>query len=275
MKLAADIRNSFYSPETYQNLRSSGFGRAVRFSFIASLISAIAALIMMVITFYPFMNATFIEQLVAFYPSELVVTINNGVVSTNVEEPYTISFPDRVEANTNDGPGNFVVIDTTEALTLEDVKAYDAWIVLGKSTLYAAGANELRAIDLSGNKEEIIISKSFVEEIARKAKPFVTAGIVLLPLIASLFLLLFGMIGYLILGIFGALAAMLIARVGDMRLHYREGYVVSLYAIIPVAVFDAATDFIESGNSFWLGLAVFLVVLVANLHARRDASTVA
>jgi len=45
--------------------------------------------------------------------------------------------------------------------------------------------------------------------------------------------------------------------------------------MIPVAVFDAATDFIESGNSFWLGLAVFLVVLVANLHARRDASTVA
>lgn len=59
---------------------------------------------------YPY-TQTYREDIISLiknvYPEELIITIDNGIVSTNVEEPYEIS-PSVFDPNDK----NFVVIDT-------------------------------------------------------------------------------------------------------------------------------------------------------------------
>ena len=66
------------------------------------------------------------EKGAGFYPKDLVVTVKDGEVSTNVKEPYAIDLPF--------APEHLLVLDTKA--TAERFNEYKAFVVVGKNTVY-------------------------------------------------------------------------------------------------------------------------------------------
>lgn len=268
-RLWSVLSGSFYGPNAYAAVRSQTFGRGVVYAFIAALIVSLAALVAMAMVMFPLARAGYVDDIANIYPDELEITFKDGKISTNVEEPYSIPFPEEWRTDEND-PENLVVIDTKPDLTMDEIRDYDALAVVGESTVFIAD-DQSRTIDLSENKGEGegTLTKSMVLTFAEKAKPYVRGLMLALPFFIAIVAVGFITIGYLLIALPAALIAMLIGKIRGASLPYGEAYIVSLYAMIPVAVFDVATDIAGVGNGFAVTTVFFALILAINLMPRR------
>src|SRR3989344_582823 len=264
-RLVEDIKNSIYNPSFYADMPSKTGGRPI---VVLAFISALAGAYVAVSTIgglYSFVKSDPVKGMTGVYTEELVITIKDGVVSTNVESPYFIENPE--ETPSADSPSYLAVIDTREDVPFEELAEYDAFAVLGRSTLFLFRPGERgddRSYNLSSIKE-FTLDKKTVDEFAAMVRPWIAAAVYLLPLIMLAFITLWGVLMYLFLAVFGALTVKLIALLKGLPMPYGTAYVTALYALIPVLLFDLLTDIIGFGNSFLLGALVFIVILLVNL----------
>lgn len=109
------------------------------------------------------------EELRTMYPKDLVVTLKEGQVSTNAEEPVIIDGPETwKEILTESGSTKHVLVIDTSA-TAEDFKRYNTYILVTKNSIVAQDNNGTRVVPLDQqdrvDQEEIVIDQKFVMEL--------------------------------------------------------------------------------------------------------------
>ncbi len=271
-----DIRSSFYNPDFYQSLRKRTVGRGVRFLFFV-LVVYIIFLIMPVVFFIPdlvaFSRGDYFEKI---YPDELVITVTNGEVSSNVPEPYIIPNTTPRPEEDEEYYTNLFVIDTSSALSLDAIQAYDAYIVLTKKELVArTKENKLEAHSLEFIKEFTLDENTFLEF---KDIVFQWGYALLLPatILVLFFMSGFSLAYHLFLLLIGAGIPLLLSRLEKSPLTYREAYLVSLYAVVPVILIDIPFRLIGFGSLPSSASILFFILFVfINLHrSSSPAATV-
>lgn len=280
-RMAALIRRSINDPALYMEARSSRVSKPLSalawISVVWALMIAIPAGIALVL----FVNTDFLDKASGVYPSELVITIKNGEASANVEQPYYIDMPGKESATSS--PQYLAVIDTRPEVTVEELTSYDAPVILTQKTLFVADeaksdsiknapnfTGSFRPVDLTEMKD-FTLSKDTVVGFIGMLRPFINGFLYVLPILLFFLVLGFSVLAYLFVALFGALIVMLAAKLKGLSFDYGTSYVVALYALIPVALFDLLTDVLGIGNYFLLSLAVFVGVLIYNL--RPDTTT--
>jgi hypothetical protein len=172
------------------------------------------------------------------------MTIQNGVLSSTVDQPYTI----------NDEPEFTVILDTTG--TVEDLDEGKIGMIIGESSVIVKRrAYETREYDFSA-VEEFTITKSSLKNILRV---LIIVGLLIGLLAYGVFL-----VGYFF---FISLFGMLFQKMFKTHLRYQQLWVVCVFAYTPVIILGILLNLVGVIFMFrnTLLYLVFLGVIIRSL----------
>ncbi|MFZ2593987.1 MAG: DUF1189 family protein [Minisyncoccia bacterium] len=249
-----EIKNSIFGPEYYASLQlkedKTGLGYLLRLTSVVGLIIGLT-LIPTLMQVKTALTST-VSGASSYYPNELVVKIENGLVTTEgVVEPYAIPVPGEVFANNaqkalpETETVNAIVIDTAGPLSVEYFKALNTFALLQKNSLTIVGdKGELKTYQLPKDtnfvftkakvSEFLTVINTYIERIA----PFIYALI-----IPCMILLLF--VGYIIYGIYFALVTWIFARFAlKTPWGFKKSYRMGVHAMTLPILFINLIDFV-------------------------------
>ncbi len=258
---------SIYSPSFYSEVLTSGRGKAFGYFFmliaILSVITAIFPIYTIAASLQPEMKRM-LAKASTLYPKELEVKIKNGIVATNVEEPYFIKTP--TEEKDQNVESNFIVIDTKTPFSVSQFDSYKAFVWVSKDAVYARSQqNELKVYSLS-KVDELTINKSVVDGLIAKVSPWL---VVVVPVLSVLIIigLFIGYVFRLLYLFFLALCIFLLAKVMRRPISYGQSYTVGLYAMTLSFIIGILQFFIKELHIPFLFTIVALVIVAINLRS--------
>lgn len=174
-----------------------------------------------------------------FYPKELVVKVQEGLISTNVNEPYYLDLPNVVD-------NHFITIDTKAKA--EDILKYKTVILVTKDSLVTFDKESsyrvypLNELNKDNTQSSFVIDKNAYDTIIAKLLPYLdflpalAIGLILLSIIVWPFIAaIFALLGKLIQLFFISVIVWLISKILRSKLEFWKIYQMSMHAItIPV-----------------------------------------
>lgn len=226
------IRDSIYSPKFYKGIPKTGFGRALGYYFLLNLlltIITVAFFIGPVTAGVKEVTAKIIPQVIEKYPADLQISIKNGQVSTNVEQPYMIALPD--EADDESSVENLLVIDTTAPFSDAQFDEYSTVAILTKDHIYYRDPEkgEIRGQELR-NIDDFTLDRKTLMDFVKQATPFLNMLTPLIIFFAFLFMYFLSVVRLITL-LFTALIVFLVMKATKPVLTYSAAYKTVLYAI--------------------------------------------
>ena len=256
-RFISDITQAIAGPSFIEGVRARTFGDGAW--FVVKLAGIQTAVLMAVMAYHlaPMGAELSGRALVGeFYPEGLVVTVEDGIVSTNVEEPYLISTGDAGE-----GEGSFAnafVIDTAAANPLA--------LLTDDSILFQKDTGEIRAFSLS-EIGDLTVSRESTAAFLQSAMPIIYIAGAVAAVFAFGFILVFSVLYYLALSLLLAAFVWVVSLIRGMKLSYGASYVVTLYALALPVLVDAALDLFSLTSRFMLVIGIFALVML--VHAAR------
>jgi len=215
------------------------------------------------------------QELAGMYPSELVLTLSGGELSTNVDTPYTIDpsfwssekLREGFESGETEMPTHFVVIDL-EA-TAESYATQDTLFLLTRTAAVMRDNDGIRLMPYSDleTDEPLVLDKATYMELVTAVQPFVQMIpsivdglmlflIVLGPFVGAFFYWLW-LLAYLLVF---TLAVLVISGIMKRRLSYGQLYHLGLYGITLSVLYSLVSSWIPQLNAVpFIFTLVFLV----------------
>lgn len=205
----------------------------------------------------------------SIFPDELKLSINNGIVSTNVSEPYAIPVPEQWSDARYGLPKNLLVIDTTKPIDTSDFSEADTLIILGESSLgfHNEERGEFRIFSLRDTSDDGSFSidqqqyTTIVTKVSAGLRSVLIIGGILLPFV--LYALLWP--AYLVYLIFGAIIVWLGAKWRGHQITYREAYIAGMFLMPIPFLYEFLSSYGHglAGNiPFAFTLILFVMTLV-------------
>ena len=270
MEFFRKIYLSVYSPKFYKTIPKSSFGSAFLYFFIIIVILTVFRVAPLVYSFATSAQVEIskgVKESAKYYPKDLVVSIKNGKVSTNVKEPYAIKNPGDVDEEHK----NLVVIDTKSPFSLEKFKEYKTFAWVTQEALYIQSQSEVRAYDLS-EVDDFKLDRKQVEDVVSMISPWVP---LLTPVIAVF--LIFGMLIFyalrLIYLFFLALLIHLMSRIAGWGFTYKESYKIGMYAITLPLFLEIIQTYLPVLQIPFLFTVIALGVVFLNFKDSKTVNT--
>ena len=263
MNFFKKVQSSVYSPEFYKQVPMTSFGSALGYFLLLALFMAV---IRSAIPVWEFVTVgqkevdKFTTQALNVYPSELELKIQDGKVSTNVQEPYYVSIPSGIDEG--EDSQYLAVIDTKTPFSAAQFNAYNTLAWVTEDSVFVKGDSQFRTIDLT-EAENFTLNKSVVDSFAAKAAPWlklvlpvVVIGIFLVMLLSNMFML--------VSMLFTALIIWLILRLLNKGLSYADSYKVGMYALTLGFFLDALKEVMHFPGFPFMHTVITLVVVLVN-----------
>jgi hypothetical protein len=270
------IARSIYSPGFYASLAGrrvrSGVGYFALLAFALTVINSILALGSF-FSLTPGNLSSVIADVAGYYPDELIVTIENGRVATNVQEPYFIRTIVSNSSSQYDQRKNLLVIDTANDFTTARFRSYSTAAWLGKDALYVRDDEGVRVFDLS-SVDGVRIERGDVDSLVAAVAPwlrFALPGILMAAFVGTYLLYMFRLVHVALI----ALLVCFVARRLGYRWGYGHSYAAGLYAITLGLLLELALGVLHpwlhlTGFPFMVTLSTLLVVAANLLLAQRQ-----
>ncbi len=202
------------------------------------------------------------------YPAELVLDIQSGALTTNVDEPYFLDPPfwgeDREDKE--DMPLHLLTIDTNASI--DDFDAYDTVILATRTHIVAESDEGIRAFSLSKIDEHVVVDKEIFDNTVDAAIPFLEAaplwidrgvmvGLLLLPFLGAGF----AWAWYLFILLIWSLLAWLLSSMMGRKLTYGQIYRLGLYGVTLPILLGLIAQFTPAISRPLLPTLIFLVFM--------------
>lgn len=176
MSFFGKLKSSIYDPDFYQGVKKIGLGSSVGYFFLFILI---LTLVNTLVLFYdltvrvPKEIENAIIETIDSYPPELEVSVTQGKVSTNAQEPFFVPFPNGESQINQESLNNILVIDTQTPYSAAQFDQYKTMFWLTQDTLFYRDDNrfEQRSIDLT-EAPNLTINKDFINGWVDKINPW-------------------------------------------------------------------------------------------------------
>lgn len=271
MNFLKKVKSSVYDPIYYSEILNMNFGGSLKYFFKLSLLLALVGAIYLSFVSIPKVNSfisTFGDRVVEAYPAELEVRLKDGLVSTNVVEPYIIPLPkDEFNADYNKSNyENLIVIDTKSDLSLDKFNAYNTVVLLTKNAVLTRDKGKITITELKGTSDLTINRDKLVYWVG-KVTPFVKKLPYIIPVLVftGLFLYFAFSLFYLL---FVALLVFIIGKIRKLGLSYKKSYQISLHAITLPLILSTVSLFINIKMFRFVPTIILLVVVWVNLKAK-------
>ena len=265
------FQKSIYSPVFYQTVVGAPLGVALRFyakmSFVLALLMTVVFSVILVPQGVRFIKEEAPALVKKYYPADLVITIDKGVASSNVIEPYVISAQgDAREALGGSTMQNLFVVDTKNDFSKKKFDEYKTFTLLTKGEVVTQNnRGQITIQDLRGAPNMVISQETllaWVEKVRSSLGAFVPAGIFITFIIIGI-----GFALYLIPLLLFAFIPLFVALLKKSPITYANAYKMSLYAVMPGLVLKSLLSI--SGFFFvpaYLTFLVFALVIFLNMR---------
>jgi len=265
-------KRSFSEAKYYKDVLKAPFAFSLKyFIFFCFLLTLVTTIYLSTKVFIPLNQflARVPKVLTEVYPGELEIKISNGVMTTNVPQPYFIPF-DRFEEGfeelekeirgiSSDEIENILVIDTNARV--EDLRRYQTYALLTRSYLSYYrddGRIEIVTLDKINN---FTLNQTIVKGVVSRLLPWLRLiSIFLLPLLFIGIFLFFisSQLGYLLIS---SLALFLGAKIISYPLSYIKAYQVDLHLTTIITPFFLILSTLNIKVQFpFLKLFVFTLI---------------
>lgn len=265
------FKKSLHNPEFYRAAADTNIGDILRYYTKAIFALALFATAMFAVILVPH-GVRFVRDIAPSlvreqYPAELTIHIEKGVASTNVDEPYVVAGKNGTRDVLREGGiENLLVIDTTQDFNIKTFEDHKTLVLLTKSQIITrSNAGRATIQDLHSVSDATIDQATllgWVEKIRMALVYIVPMGI-----FATLIILFFGYVVYLIPLFLFALIPFFLAKIRKMPLTYSGAYKMSIYAVVPGLVLKTLLNI--SGFFFvpvYLSLLIFMLVIFINVR---------
>lgn len=217
----------------------------------------------------------------ALYPQELEITIQNGVASTNVQEPYFIStekmgrillqWNQQVLGARAEERHNILVIDTDGSL--DDFQLYDTYILLTKTSLSVVkGGNEtFQTIPLARIKN-LVINRQAITTMFHRFTPYLNRALPFLIGMVLLFSFIFFPLNKLFALILYALIIRIVSRIFSLALTYKQSYQVGLHFIVISTILTALIDLLLPASIPFFEVFIIIGLTIVVAHKLKSPS---
>ncbi len=274
MKFIQTIRSSVWGPTFYQEVQSQSLKPAV---WLLLKLALVGTMIVGAIAYFgilQFADPSIVQKVEDVYPDDLVITIKDGTMSINQEQPYYIKNPLPLA---EDVPTYLVIFDGNDELPV-DLDTNSTFMLVKETYLIAPGQNEQQQIiPFSKLATSTTIEKSMVVGILDPLKPYVAPFVLGGGAVAILIIAIFGAafwVGFHMLYVL--LPAFIVFLIGTLRhteMTYRAAYMVSLYASIPVVILFYLLGFIGLAAIPYTYTLLLLGIVFVNLSQQVRAGT--
>jgi hypothetical protein len=193
------------------------------------------------------------------YPEELVVKIENGKISTNVQEPFYIKFSQGYEYKNVD---NFLAIDTKNPVNIDKFDEYKSYCLLTRESLICYDNDAIRVSSLE-EVPDIIIDKNKISFWIGKIKPFFN---LIYPLFFIMAIAMFFMIisFRLIYLLFFAILVWVVAKIKKINMGYWKSYQTGMHLMTPAFIVLYLLSFIapDAGIPFFFTIIALLAAII-------------
>ena len=271
MNFLQSVQSSVYNPEFYSELVEKPFSYSLYYFFSLVLILAFIGTGILGTSLIPSLHSiteNIDQKILATYPQNLIITIKDGIVSTNVQEPYSIVVPQELTSSKNfpQDIQNLIVIDTHAPFTLEAIKKHKTVALLTKDALIYRDENGAFKIKPVKEIPDTVISKATIQRYIEKARPFIKFIAPISVLMIFLGLIIFFSANLLYL-VFGAGLIWIISKFKRAMLSYKKAYQIGLHAITLImaaqALFFVFPVLTEHGT-LWIYVLIFILVVFIN-----------
>lgn len=232
-KFQTFFRSLYFSgtnPSYYREILQTKLSFSVKYFFLLSALLSIISTIALSVILIPQINSvnqTIKSQADKFYPSDLVITLKNGKLSTNRKEPIVITAPFDIGQNRKN-----LVIDP--AASVSAMEKYQAGVLVNETSLSFIGDNnEIRTYPLS-DTEDFTLNKSEFSKLAATVENFLNSLPSFLPGILLIFFAFTVTIGLIIKILLYSLLTYAISRVQNFEISYRKAFQLTIHAITPI-----------------------------------------
>lgn len=259
------LRACLYDPAFYAKARTEDLSPPIRLTAILAFVGAAISAAVFYALIVPIAFLPVIDTAESVFPDDLIVTVENGEMSINQEQPYYIK-------NTlfEEGPENLVIFDGGDQL--EGTATQNSTFVLVKKTYVVAGSEDDERIENFGQLGSTTISKDDVRSFANAVRPYykpvLLGGGLIVAIIGALFVGILWLIFHLVyLVLLPTPVLYVYGRFRSPQMEFKESYIVVIYASIPVAVL---TFIISLFGFHWPAfMYTLLVVLVALVNVTQ------
>ena len=263
------IQKSIYGPEYYRALltRPASFSWKYYWSF--TMLLSVIMTIVISLPLVPRLDRALplvTQKVLAYYPSDLVITIADGRASVNKPEPYTLPLPAlfREEGNTV-GLTELLVVDTTHDVTPQQFTSYHAIFWLAKGSLVAG--DEVRGLSILEFPPgmNIVVDQRGVKSVLAQIEslaPLIAPGVVLLLFFAFLTSFAFLLLYLLVTALF----ILLIGRLLKYDWSYGTSYRIGLHAVTLPILFSSAISLVPIGTVSLSLLSALLTLVVVYMN---------
>ncbi|MBI3396866.1 DUF1189 family protein [Candidatus Woesebacteria bacterium] len=210
------------------------------------------------------------------YPSELIVTIDNGKVKTNVKEPYFIDFPEEFGRVGDFKTLHLVTIDTKASVG--DYLKYGSVVLVTEDSLVypdsnngSRSASTYKVIPLSQGKtgeQKVVIDKAGYDKVVTNLLPYLDylrplmwTGILLSLLVLPIVGASLSIAGKMIYLLISSLILLLIVKIMKKAYSYSQIYRMSIHGLtLPILISFVLGIF--SVSIPFLYTIVFLVFMI-------------
>lgn len=270
------ITQSIYSPEFYRKVMHERFSFSLRYFISLLLVLAVVLSIPLTVQLLPVARDAIgltTSSILQAMPDDLVITLKEGKVTINKEEPFFIKMPQELRTSWEDALRKYNVLPEGESLPLENLlvidtqndfsderfRSHNTHFMLTRDS-FVAGAEELKIYPLNEIPDQSL-DKAKVAEIASKTTslgrwlaPMVVFG----SFIVALFIMALSFV-YLLLGAFVVWA---VAWARNVRITYKTAYQVGLHAVTLSLIFYALSVAF-SGGVLEKSVPPLMIVLLA------------
>lgn len=252
------VKNIIYRPDFFIN-RSFEIKKALSFySVLLAVFVALKILVTLPSTAH-FYQTVFsdawqkeVTTLTRLYPEELQITFKDGIISTNVSEPYAIAFPEEWRQEDESLPKNLIVIDTTKSIETSSFQEKNTLFILGKNDFgynnASKGEFRMYNFDKQKWKEDARLNKKDYDTFITKGSALFRFVLLSMVLILPIFLYVILWIGYALYLLFGAIVVSIVAKIRGHQWSYEEAYMASIY-LLPVPFFYDFLSSLSHGSS--------------------------
>lgn len=264
-----------YDPVFYAGMSERSWTEAAKYYAVVAFI-IVFALIAPVWALLLNARPELVDRAVAVYPDGLEITLAQGEMSINREEPFAIA-----NTFTDTLPAHFVVFDTgNDDFTPSALRDADT-IVLLKNTFAVTESTENSTLTQSGEQSifsygtstgTTTLTKADIVSVAEKIKPYVRPVAIVGGAFVFVLAVLLGGVGmvvfHLVYALFPALFVYVYYRIRKRDESFKTAYTTALFASIPVTIVFMIFGLLVSVPAFTYTLVLLLIVIANDARTK-------
>lgn len=255
---------TFYSGDFYKKIKDEKSGDAIVFLLKTSLFLGVCVGILgsiILLAFSPLIKKEVSKFVENNFPNDLIVTVKEGKMTTNTNEPFFIKIPKDEKGDIT--KENILAILPSEPLDISVLSKHSTILAMTSEGFVAEKDNGGEVRIYKYGKTDFVASRDTALALINKISPMFFVFFAIGFIVFGIIFVSFSVIFHLIWLFFVALLVWGFLKLKKLNISYKQSYKIGMYSIVPLLFLEViAVPLHLSGKLFTIAIVMSVVLFV-------------